>query len=116
MAAHEQKNQRVVFCGDLSGGRFLKQGQAFAISPGLVTSPLIDHPPDGRVHEPTERFRRNAIARPVHGRREQRLLNRVFRSVKVTRPPDEYAKDLRRKVAQQVLHTRRHVQRSPPTC
>jgi hypothetical protein len=55
----------------------------------------------------------------VGGRREQRFLDGVLRSVEVAIPANERAKDLRRQLAQQVLDRgrdvqRRDVQRRPP--
>ena len=79
-----------------------------------VASPLVDQPPLGGLDQPAARLLRNAVSRPVHGGREQRLLDGVLGGVEVAVPAHERAEDLRRQLAQQVLDARRHVQRSPP--
>jgi hypothetical protein len=51
----------------------------------------------------------------VQGGREQRFLDHVLGGIEVARPANEQAGDLRRQLAQQVLDSRRHAQRSSPT-
>src|SRR5439155_26884529 len=53
-------------------------------------------------------------ARPVQGRREQRLLNGVLGGGEVAVPANERAEDLRRQLAQQVLDVGLHLQFLPP--
>ena len=45
----------------------------------------------------------NALLRPLHRGRQQRLLDRVLAGVELPVPAHEHAEDLRREVAQQVL-------------
>jgi hypothetical protein len=95
-------------------GVLLKQREALARPTRPVASPLVDHPPRGGPNQPGARLRGDPVARPVHGCREQRLLDGVLRSVEVAGPASEHTEDLRRQLAQQVLDIARHVQRSPP--
>ena len=73
------------------------------IGPGPFASPLVDEAVLGGREEPAVRRRRDALAGPVVGRRDERLLDGVVRRVEVARSPGERAEDPRRQVAQQVL-------------
>ena len=88
-----------------------------AIRPCLLAPALVDEPPAGRPLQPRPRVLRDAFARPMIGRRDQRLLDGVLGRVEVARLASERADDLRRKVAQQVLDVGGigdHALRAPP--
>src|SRR4249919_227319 len=114
MAAHEEQDQGVVLIGDLQRRRLLRRSQALALPPGLLASPLVDHPPRGGLDEPAARLRRNTVLRPVQSSCHERFLDSVLGSLEVAVPANERAEDLRRQLAQQVLDAGRYVQRSPP--
>ena len=61
---------------------------------------------DGDLDQPAARVVGHALARPLHGRRDQRFLNRVLRGGEIAEAPDHGAEHLRREVAQQVLGRR----------
>ena len=58
---------------------------------------------DGDRDQPAARVVRDAVARPLRGGREQRLLHRVLGGVEVPVAAHQRAEDLRRQLAQQVL-------------
>ena len=64
---------------------------------------MIGHAPRGDLDQPAARIVGHAFSRPLHGRREQRLLHRVFGGGEVAEAPDHRAEHLRRELAQQVL-------------
>ena len=94
--------------------RFLQRGDRFPVPAGLLAAPLVDQPPLGGLDQPATRAGRDAVPRPVHGRREQRLLDGILGGVEVAVPAGEHAEDLRRELAQQDLDVGRARQRSPP--
>ena len=84
-------------------GRRLHDDVGFAPAPGQIGAQLIGHAPGGDLDQPAARVVGHALLWPLHGRREQRLLNRVLGGGEVPEAPDHRAEDLRRKLAQQVL-------------
>ena len=70
--------------------------------------------PLGGLDQPAARAGRDAVPRPVHGRREQRLLDGILGGVEVAVPAGEHAEDLRRELAQQGLDVGLARQRTPP--
>ena len=64
---------------------------------------LIDEPTLGGPDEPCGGPVRDAVPWPMIGRGDECLLNRVLGRVEVASPSGDDAKDLRRKIAQQVL-------------
>src|SRR5262245_26571014 len=113
MAAHEEHGQRVVVVGNLVRRRLLPGDELLAVPPRPLAPPLVDQPPGRRLHEPAARLHGHAVQGPARRRGEQRLLDGVLGRVEVAVPAHEDAEDLRRQLAQQVLDTRRDVQRSP---
>ena len=110
MAAQEQQDERVVVLEDgglVDGGRLpggiALLGDDLAVRARSLAAPLVDEPALRRAEQPAIRLRRDALAGPVVGGREERLLDRVLRRVEVARTARERAEDPRRKVAQQVL-------------
>ena len=80
----------------------------------LLATPLVDQPPLGGLDQPAARAGRDAVPRPVHGCREQRLLDGILGGVEVAVPAGEHAEDLRRELAQQGLDVGLARQRTPP--
>jgi hypothetical protein len=112
MAAQDQQRQRVIIgcylvrIGRRGGGPVGWRhhgGRDFAVTPGGVSTPLVDQPPGGHRDEPAPRMRGNARIGPLNHRCEQRLLDSVFAFVEAAVAADEHAKDLRRQFSQQVL-------------
>jgi len=64
---------------------------------------LIDEPTLGGPDEPCGGPVGDAVPWPMVGRGDKRLLDRVLCRVEVACPSGDDAKDLRRKIAQQVL-------------
>ena len=113
VAAHEQHGQRVVLVRDLPARRLLQGGDRLPVLAGLLAPPLVDQPPLGRLDQPAARAGRDAVPRPVHRRREQRLLDGILGGVEVAVPAGEHAEDLRRELAQQGLDVGLARQRTP---
>ena len=80
----------------------------------MLAAPLVDEPATGRPQEPGARLRGDALAWPVVGGRDQRLLDGVLGRVEVGRAAGQGAENLRRERAQQVLDARRVAQRVEP--
>ena len=114
VAAHEQDGQRVVLRRHLTAGLLLQGGGRFPVPTGLLAPPLVDQPPLGDLDQPATRAGRDAVSGPVHGRREQCLLNGILGGVEVAVPAGEHAEDLRRELAQQGLDVGLARQRTPP--
>ena len=114
MAAHEQHGQRVVLVRHLEAGRLPQGGDRLPVPAGLLAPPLVDQPSLGGLDQPAARAGRDAVPRPVHGRREQRLLDGILGGVEVAVPAGEHAEDLRRELAQQGLDVGLACQRTPP--
>jgi hypothetical protein len=66
---------------------------------------VIGHAPAGDLDQPAAGILGQALPGPLHGRREQRLLNRVLGGGEVPETPDDRTEDPRRQLAQQVLGT-----------
>ena len=94
--------------------RLLQGGSRLPVLAGLLAPPLVDQPPLGDLDQPATRAGRDAVSGPVHGRREQRLLNGILGGVEVAIPAGEHAEDLRRELAQQGLDVGLARQRTPP--
>ena len=110
VAAQEQQRQRVV----LVGRRLAPAGTAPAAPPRVssrrrracsLRSSSVSRR-DGDGDQPAARVVGHALARPLHGGGEQRLLHRVLARVEAPVAADEHAEDLRRQLAQQVLDAR----------
>ena len=69
----------------------------------LIAAQLVGQPPRGDRDQPAARVVRHALARPLDGGGQQRLLDGVLAGVELAVAPDERAEDLRRQLAQQVL-------------
>jgi hypothetical protein len=115
VAAHEQHDQAVVLIGNLSRGP-LERRQFLALPAGPFAPPLVDQAEAGGPQQPTAWIRRDPVARPVLGGREERRLNRVLGRIEVAGSTRERTQDLRRQLAQQVLESGLNVQRALPTC
>ena len=111
MAAHEEQHERVVVVdGDLAVGRRdegpvgpeLARDGLLAAPPRDLAAHAIGHAPEGDLDEPPARIVGHALARPLHRRRDQRLLHRVFGGGEVAVAADDRAEHLRRELAQQV--------------
>ena len=89
--------------GHLEARRLPQGGDRLPVPAGLLAPPLVDQPPLGGLDQPATRAGRDAVPRPVHGRREQRLLDGILGGVEVAVPAGEHAEDLRRELAQQGL-------------
>ena len=67
---------------------------------------LVDEPAFGCPDEPRGGPVRDAVAWPVIGRGDERLLDRILGRVEVACPSGDDAEDLRREVAEQILDRR----------
>ena len=74
-----------------------------AIAAGHLAAHVIGHAPQRHVDQPAARIVRHAVARPLRGRGDQRLLHGVLARGEVAEPPQHRAEHLRREIAQQVL-------------
>ena len=84
MAAHEQHDERVVLDRrPRSSAASSARDEALPVSSRPLAPPLVDQPPFGGLHQPAIRVLRDAVSRPVHGGREERLLDRVLGGVEV---------------------------------
>ena len=120
MAAHEQQDQGVVLLGSASGPlpergldrgdrrRILQHDHRLATPPRQLRAELVGHAPGRHLDQPAARVVRHALGRPLHRRRDQRLLHRVFSRREIAEAPDDGAEHLRRQVAQQVLPSESH--------
>src|SRR5215813_10495001 len=113
MTTHEEEYERIVgidpglavrrwIDGD---GSLLGDGR-LAVSARDVAAKLVGHSPPRDLDQPTERLLRHAIARPLPGRRDHRLLHGVLTRSDVMKSPDGGAEHLRRELAQQALDAR----------
>ena len=84
------------------------------VDTGPLAADLVDQPAARRPEEPGARVRRDPVAWPVVGGRDQRLLDGILGGVEVARAAGERAEDLRRQLAQQVLDGGWDAQRAPP--
>ncbi len=115
MAAHEEKDKRVVFLRrSLDGRRFgcvgrLHGHRAFATAASRFGPDVVGHPPEGNLRQPGAGIVRRALARPLHRCGECRLLNGILRYREVAKSSDHSREHLRRQFPQQVLD--RNVQR-----
>ena len=64
---------------------------------------MIGHAPQSDLDQPAARVVRNAVARPLRGRSDQRFLHGVLASREVAETPQRRAEHLRRQLAQQML-------------
>jgi hypothetical protein len=69
----------------------------------VLAAILVDQPARRRLEQPRTRIVRKAVLGPAQRRRQQRLLDRVFRPAEVAVAPRQRAEDLRRRFAQQAL-------------
>jgi hypothetical protein len=109
VAAQEQQDERVVGFRDarLAGDRRRPdRRRELAVGACRVAPVLVDEPTLGGPDEPRGGPFRDAVPWPMIGRGDERLLDRVLGRVEVACPSGDDAKDLRRKVAQQVLDRR----------
>jgi len=111
MAAHEEKNQRIVFFWCSLDSRPLccsdrLQGQlTFATAASHLSAHMVGHPPGGDVNEPAARIVGHAFPRPLNDRCHQCLLNGILGGGEVMETADDRAEYLRHEFAQQMLGT-----------
>ncbi len=112
VTAHEQQDERVVLFGlilEAGGGshplvgRHLHHDDGFAAPPGELDAQVIGHAPGGDLDQPSARVVGHTLLWPLHGRREQGFLDRVFGPSEVPESSDDRAEHLRRELAQQML-------------
>ena len=104
MARHEHQRERVVVLrrrGQVAG--LPRAGGRLAVTPRGVAAGSIDDPQRRDVDQPADGVRGRALAWPLLGRREHRLLGCVLGVGKVTESPPDRSEDPRRGVAHQVL-------------
>src|SRR6185312_6959385 len=94
--------ERVVDVADL-GRRWFLGGERLPVAACLVAAPLVEQPARTGLDQPGTRVVRQTVGWPVLGRRDQRLLGRVFAVGEVTEAAREGADDGRRTVAQRLL-------------
>ena len=71
--------------GDRRRRRFEQRRPMLAARSGPLAAALVDQPPARRPEQPATRVRRDALARPVVGRGDERLLDGVLGGVEVAR-------------------------------
>ena len=76
---------------------------ALTTRPRLLAALVVDQAATGGTLQPPARVRRDALARPVIGGGDERLLDGVLGRVEIARAVGKRAKDLRREGAEQVL-------------
>ena len=113
VAAHEEQDQRVVLLQPLPAEARLDVGERrwgrlhdddrFAAAARELGADVIGHPPRRHLDQPAARVVGKPLFRPLQARREQRLLDRIFRCGEIAEAPDHGAENLRRERAQQVL-------------
>ena len=115
MAAEQEQGERVVVLARVLARRRLRALVAGRHRPAassrrrraMLAAGLVDEPPRRDGHEPRLRVHRDALHRPLTGRREQRLLHGVLAGVERRRmPPGDHAEHPRRELAQQGLDAR----------
>ena len=75
----------------------------FAAPPGGLAAHVVGHAPRRDLDQPAARVVGHAVARPLHGGRDQRFLHRVLGGGEVAVAPHDGAEHLRRQLAQQLL-------------
>ena len=95
--------------------RVLHHDDGLAPPPRQLGAELVGHAPGGDLDQPAARVVRHALGRPLHRRRDQRLLHGVFGGREVAEAPDDGAEHLRRQLAQQVLASEGHAAVRGPT-
>ena len=75
--------------------------RGLALPAGHFAAHVVRHAAKGYLGQPRPRIVRNAIARPLHGRRYQGLLHSVLGSGEVPKTANHRAEYLRREIAQQ---------------
>ncbi len=115
MTAHHQQVQRVVLVRGSDGvrrrrrlGRHLEHHDCFAAAAGDLGADLVGQASGGDVDQPPARIGRQAVARPLPRRRQQRLLHRVLGGREIAEAADDRAEHLRRQLAQQAVGNRCH--------
>src|SRR2546430_5106551 len=111
MAAHEQRDQRVVGVrgGPVGGGCQPLVGQyppgdgVLPALAGLLAAQQVGQPARGDRDQPGARVVRYAVLRPLQGSREERLLRRVLGGGEVPVAAYHRAENPRRQLAQQAL-------------
>ena len=101
MAAQQQKCEAVIVghADVLVVRRLQRRDSLFAAAPRRFAAPLLDAPARGDPDQPGSRVARKAIGRPLHGRRQQRLLDRILATGEIAVAAYQCAEDLGRKVA-----------------
>ncbi len=116
VAAEVEERERVVARAHGLRGRADRLERDVLVLPpaprGLAAH-LVDQPPPGDRHEPRPRVLRQPVARPLHGRRQERLLHRVLARAPLPVAPHERPEDLRRELAQQALDPGAHTSGGP---
>ena len=114
MAAHEEKDQRVVFPRrSLDGRRFWRADRlvrhlAFATAASRFAANVVAHPPEGDLGQPCAGIVRSALAWPLHRGGKRRFLNGVLRRGEVAKSSDNGPEHPRRQFPQQVLYRNVH--------
>jgi hypothetical protein len=112
MAAHEEQDERVVLVRGFPALLRQADGEVASPLPGRGSLPaaarelaahVVGHAAGGNANEPRPRIVGQALLGPLHGRRDERFLDRVLGGREVPEAPDDGAEDPRREVAQQAL-------------
>ena len=116
MTAHEEQHERVVPLSSWPGclrsgangsiGRRFVPGNVFTLPPRCFAAEVIGHAAGRDVNEPAARIVGDPFLRPLHARRDQRLLHRIFGGGEIPEAADDGAENLRRELAQQALGVR----------
>src|SRR5579871_2343781 len=107
MAAHEEKNERVVLLrrsveGLLWGADRLLCHFGLATPSGRFATNVVRHLPKGDTGKPCSRVLGNTVAGPLHYGGNRGLLNRVLGRAEVAKSPHYDSKHLRCQFPQQL--------------
>ena len=106
MAAHDEHGEGVVRLR-LAGRRRRRVAEGdepLAAGPGLLAPALVQEAVGRGPHEPAERVRGDAVAGPVVGRRDERLLGGVLGGVEVAAPARHCGDDPWRELPEELVH------------
>lgn len=105
MAAHEEKNERVVLLrlDDWSHHLGIEGRLGFSMLSRKVAPQLIGEPVRSNPNKPAEGVVGNPLRRPLHGRRQESFLNGILRRSEIAKAAHDRRENLGCKFSQQPL-------------